>query len=339
VFPSEKVPYKFPAGLFASESSKNLYALTWERSLAILGSGGHAGLIVQLTLMSSERMKPIQDLLIRRGRFTGVSFPRRPESIFDGVEMPVAIILSAPSHSQDQFLTSRISRFYTEERPNALSTLDLGQHSQRAHGHRVAKLGRDIEYSIFTKISKSEFHSIEELIQKDSLHLVYYQEACRYWVKACLGLPRFKKNGVISEPPHGRTLGFRKREYAGLAVCILNSSLFYWLYSVLSDCEHVNDDFVRRFPLPSNFDENGWWQRGDELTKAIRSSSKRKSITTKQGYLIEYDEINAAKERHLIEAVDELLATGFGLTGEELDFIVNYDIKYRLGADADEDEE
>lgn len=339
VFPSEKVPYKFPAGLFASESSKNLYALTWERSLAILGSGGHAGLIVQLTLMSSERMKPIQDLLMRRGRFTAVSFPRRPESIFDGVEMPVAIILSAPSHSQDQFLTSRISRFYTEERPNALSTLDLGQHGQRAHGHRIAKLGRDIERSIFAKISTPESHSIEELIQKDSLHLVYYQEACRYWVKACLGLPRFKKNGVSSEPPHGRTLGFRKREYAGLAVCILNSSLFYWLYSVLSDCEHINDDFVRRFPLPSNSDENGWWQQGDELTKAIRSSSKRKSITTKQGYLIEYDEINAAKERHLIEAVDELLAKGFGLTDEELDFIVNYDIKYRLGTDADEDEE
>jgi hypothetical protein len=237
VFPSEKVPYKFPAGLFTSESSKNLYALTWERSLAILASGGHAGLIVQLTLMSSERMKTIQDLLMRRGRFTGISFPRRPESIFDGVEMPVAIILSAPSHCKDQFLTSRISRFYTEERPNALSTLNLGQHSQRAHGHRIAKLGRDIEQAIFAKISKPELRTMEELIQKDSLHRIYYQEACRYWVKACLGLPRFKKNGVASEPPHGRTLGFRKREYAGLAVCILNSSLFYWLYSVLSDCE------------------------------------------------------------------------------------------------------
>jgi hypothetical protein len=339
VFPSEKVPYKFPAGLFTSESSKNLYALTWERSLAILASGGHAGLIVQLTLMSSERMKTIQDLLMRRGRFTGISFPRRPESIFDGVEMPVAIILSAPSHCKDQFLTSRISRFYTEERPNALSTLNLGQHSQRAHGHRIAKLGRDIEQAIFAKISKPELHTMEELIQKDSLHRIYYQEACRYWVKACLGLPRFKKNGVASEPPHGRTLGFRKREYAGLAVCILNSSLFYWLYSVLSDCEHINDDFVRRFPVPSNFDENGWWQQGDELTKAIRSSSKKKSIKTKQGYLIEYDEINAAKERHLIEAIDGLLAKGFGLTDAELEYIVNYDIKYRLGTDADEDEE
>ena len=45
------------------------------------------------------------------------------------------------------------------------------------------------------------------------------------------------------------------------------------------------------------------------------------------------------KRKHLIETVDGLLAKGFGLTDEELDFIVNYDIKYRLGADADEDEE
>lgn len=36
VFPSEKVPYKFPAGHYVTEPSKNLYALTWERSLALL---------------------------------------------------------------------------------------------------------------------------------------------------------------------------------------------------------------------------------------------------------------------------------------------------------------
>jgi hypothetical protein len=339
VFPSEKVPYKFPAGLFESESSKNLYGLTWERSLALLASGGRAGLIVQLTVMSSERMKVIQDLLLQRGHIVGASFPRRPESVFDGVEMPVAIILSSPSQLPNSLSTSRISRFYTEERPNALNTISLSGHSNRAHGFRVAKLGSYLEQALFTKIVQPERHSLAELIQKDSKHILYYQEACRYWVKACLGLPRFKKNGVASEPPHGRTIGFRTREQAGLAVCILNSSLFYWLYSVLSDCEHINDDFVRRFPLPSNADAAGWWQRGEELTKAIRSSSKKKSIKTKQGYLIEYDEINAAKEKETIDAIDHVLAKGFGLTGLELDFIMNYDIKYRMGADADEDEE
>lgn len=338
VFPSEKVPYKFPVGLFQSESSKNLYGLTWERSLALLASGGRAGLIVQLTVMSSERMKVIQDLLLQRGHMVGASFPRRPESVFDGVEMPVAIILSSPSQMPNVLSTSRISRFYTEERPNALNTISLTGHSNRAHGFRVAKLGTYLEQALFAKIMQPDRHSLAELIQKDSKHILYYQEACRYWVKACLGLPRFKKNGVASEPPHGRTIGFRTREQAGLAVCLLNSSLFYWLYSVLSDCEHINDDFVRRFPLPNNADAAGWWQRGEELTKAIRSSSKEKSIKTKQGYLIEYDEINAAKEKETIDAIDHVLAKGFGLTSLELDFIMNYDIKYRMGADADEDE-
>jgi hypothetical protein len=39
-------------------------------------------------------------------------FPRRPESMFDGVEMPVTIILSAPV-LQNQLITSRVGRIYT----------------------------------------------------------------------------------------------------------------------------------------------------------------------------------------------------------------------------------
>jgi hypothetical protein len=33
------------------------------------------------------------------------------------------------------------------------------------------------------------------------------------------------------------------------------------------------------------------------------------------------------------------LAKHYGFTDEELDFIINYDIKYRMGAGAGEDEE
>lgn len=340
VFPSEKVSYKFPAGYFVTETSKNLYALTWERSLALLNSQGRAGLIVQLTVMSSERIKSLQDLILERGSFTSISFPRRPESIFDGVEMPVAIILSAASKSKNQFATTRISRFYTEERRVALKTLSFALHNHRTHGHRIAKLGNETALAIFSKLASPAHQSIQTQVQKGSNHLLYYQEACRYWVKARLGMPRFKRNGVASDPPHGRTLEFQDRNAAGLAVCILNSSLFYWLYSTLGDCEHINDDFVRRFPIPNNVDDAAWHERGVQLTKAIQASSKRKTIKTKkQGHVIEYDEINAANERHLIQVIDQELARGFGLTNAELDFIVNYDIKYRLGADATEEEE
>ena len=79
VFPSEKVTYGFPPNSFTTESAKNLYALTWERALALLAPGGHAGLIVQLTILSSERMKVLQDLLIgpRQSDLHLVSAPSR----------------------------------------------------------------------------------------------------------------------------------------------------------------------------------------------------------------------------------------------------------------------
>jgi hypothetical protein len=41
----------------------------------------------------------------------------------------------------------------------------------------------------------------------------------------------------------------------------------------------------------------------------------------------------------IIEEIDRVLAQHYGFTDEELDFIINYDIKYRMGRDSGEDEE
>jgi hypothetical protein len=39
------------------------------------------------------------------------------------------------------------------------------------------------------------------------------------------------------------------------------------------------------------------------------------------------------------DEVDELLAEHYGFTQEELDFIINYDIKYRMGKELEEEDE
>jgi hypothetical protein len=36
----------------------------------------------------------------------------------------------------------------------------------------------------------------------------------------------------------------------------------------------------------------------------------------------------------IIDEIDRVLAKHYGFTDEELDFIINYDIKYRMGRDA-----
>lgn len=38
----------------------------------------------------------------------------------------------------------------------------------------------------------------------------------------------------------------------------------------------------------------------------------------------------------IIDEIDRLLAKHYGFTPEELDFIINYDIKYRMGAEEEE---
>lgn len=55
------------------------------------------------------------------------------------------------------------------------------------------------------------------------------------------------------------------------------------------------------------------------------------AVTTKQGHRIEYDEMDAARSKPILDTIDRVLARHYGFTDEELDFIISYDIKYRMG--------
>ena len=40
---------------------------------------------------------------------------------------------------------------------------------------------------------------------------------------------------------------------------------------------------------------------------------------------------NVAESKPIVDKIDRVLAEHYGFTEEELDFIINYDIKYRMG--------
>ncbi len=332
----EKVQYEIRQSLFTTYSSKNLYAFVFERSLQLGHPNAAVGMIVQLTALSAEKMSSLQDLLIPRGLLVTSAFPRRPESIFDGVEMPVTIMLSRSSSRE--LHTTRVNRFYTEERPSALASMRFAAHNIRLHGHRIAKIGSLIDVGIYRKV-ESQKRVIGSLTSSASKHVLYYQEACRYWAKACVGLPFFRRNDERMAPPHGRNLNFRDAGSCAFAGCLVNSTLFYWFYSAFSDCEHINDALIRDFRIPAESNPSDWIALESRLTESQKRYARRKTILTKQGHKIEYDEMDAPKSKSIIDEIDSVLAGYYGFTPEELDFILNYDIKYRLGRDAGGDEE
>jgi hypothetical protein len=140
-------------------------------------------------------------------------------------------------------------------------------------------------------------------------------------------------------PPHGRTVSFRTAEACAFAACLVNSTLFYWFYSAFSDCEHINDTLIRTFKVPDSWSKDNWIAHEDRLARSLNAHSQRKTINTKQGHRIEYDELDASKSKPILDEIDQLLAQHYGFTDEELDFIINYDIKYRLGGEAETEDE
>ena len=72
-----------------------------------------------------------------------------------------------------------------------------------------------------------------------------------------------------------------------------------------------------------------------DLGKEYEISLKRNKTTlktyNKQSGNVVQDQYHVYKAKPIIDEIDELLAKHYGFTEEELDFIINYDIKYRMG--------
>jgi hypothetical protein len=71
----------------------------------------------------------------------------------------------------------------------------------------------------------------------------------------------------------------------------------------------------------------------DALMKDLKQHSQRKEAFYKTTGQVIYDEFYPKHSKPIIDEIDRVLAQHYGFTDEELDFIINYDIKYRMGRD------
>jgi hypothetical protein len=65
----------------------------------------------------------------------------------------------------------------------------------------------------------------------------------------------------------------------------------------------------------------------------------KQAVAIKVGGAVKYQKFKPKSAKPIIDEIDGLLAAHYGFTEKELDFIINYDIKYRIGQeDAGDDE-
>jgi hypothetical protein len=327
---------------YATVACGNLHGITTERAVALATDKGRISFIVQLPLTSSSRMTSVRSVLRSGCAFISViPFDDRPGKLFDGLEHCRSVVFTcqkSASGDASEFV-SRYQRWPTEFRPNLFPLVGYA-----SNGHR--KLFADL----FAKVGSSTATSIKKKLESSAKVLgvtfspgvtkdfIFYQEATQYWTKATVGLPYYAKNGRVGPPAHGRYLYFDDAALAGSASAVLNSSLFYLYFIAFSDCFHLSDTLVTNFPVPGSLiADKVLVKLNVELMEDLARNAVKKTIETKDGDKISYAEFNASASKRIIDRIDAALARHYEFTAEELDFIINYDIKYRLGADADEE--
>ena len=119
-------------------------------------------------------------------------------------------------------------------------------------------------------------------------------------------------------------------------VSTLSSTLFHWLWTVFSDNYHITKKEFIEFRFTANSVNNVQSEKLIELCDLLMEDYQNKSSIR-----IENDFRNKVKRnvqifqpresKTIIDEIDKVLAEYYGFTEEELNFIINYDIKYRMG--------
>ena len=338
-----KVKNEYTIRGYKTESCGNLYAFFYERNAWLAKKNGRSGMIVPHSSICTDRMSSLQDLFSEVGALAWVaSYCIRPSKLFVGVDQRLAIYVMQHNDCMFTLYSSRYHRWSEEFRAHLFSTIQYIDISDISYSDSFLKMESQLENILWRRIM--EFSPLGKLLSQHHSHTVYYHNAPRYWIRAMDFVPYFwNEQDGEKVSSHIKPLYLVNKVDTSVIAAILNSSLFYWWFILLSNCRDLVMREIERFPLGLEKMAEPTKQRlaelTDQLMKDLKAHSQRKKAYYKSTGQVEYDEFYPKYSKSIMDEIDRVLAKHYGFTEEELDFIINYDIKYRMGENNDEDDE
>ncbi len=311
-------------------SCNNLHALVVERCFNLLSNTSYCGYIVPLPSINTSAMEPLQRIIKpneKNKKAVWISaFDERPSSLFEGVDQRLIIEIIRVQHTEPKLFTTKINRWNRDCRDQIFVNLKYSENN---------KTVRELTSSIL-KISDETIESnflpqyylqqpITALVSENSSDRVFYRTAGgRYW-KTFLNGPF--GTSTVSE----KSSSFRFSNYS--AISILSSDFFWWHYSCHFDMFNLKDYMIFGFRI-SNLTESELNELdilGKSYVRSIEENAEIKTISSKTQGTVEQKQYVIRNSKSIINQIDTVLASHYQFTEQELDFVVNYDIKNRMG--------
>lgn len=303
----------------------NLYAFVIERSCTIAHNRNNIGFIVPLSIASNNNMVDLREYICKKGTSWFSHYEVRPAKLFEGAEQRLTIFIIRDTSETNLFSTS-IIRWHNEDRPLLFNSISYVPSFNNGSIWRTSSI---IEMSIYEKFNKH--NTVFEKLQKKGAELHYRTAGVRYWII-------FLNHGFNTESLSNKVAYFESEEVSKFYMAALNSNLFWWYYALNFDMFNLKDYMIFNFRLNFIYDPE-IITLANVLEQDMDNNKLVQSINSKtRGHVITmYYQKKISKL--IIDRIDKLLAKHYGFTEEELDFIINYDIKYRMGDELNNEEE
>ncbi len=320
-FTDKTIGYKVER--YATYSTKNLFALCAERFTQIVNSNSSIGYIIPLSGMSIDGFEPLQRIMYNSSYSWNsyYSGDRNPSELFTGVKIRAGIYISRNGQSTNKKYVCRYIKYQSAERPILFSKIRYVEYDKEIS---APKIPSELGVSVINKINAFS----DKLNNKFGIGAeVYYHAAPIHWCKCLSDLSKLEEKDLNIADSY-KQLPFNK-EYRDFAFILLNSTLFFFYWIAYSDCYNLTKKYFN-IHIP-NIENESFNKLAALFNKELFDKMQIAEYTYKNRGAVRFAQFFPKQSKPVIDEIDTVLARNYGFTDEELDFIINYDIKYRMG--------
>lgn len=308
-----------------------------ERSLQILEKNGRISMIVPLALVSTQRMRIVQNLL-EKGRDAWYSnYAWRPAKLFDTVNRALTIFVVSPL-AENKTFSNHYQKWNSDNRDFLMDSCYFVEVPRQRNAFWIPKLGNEVEKRMVENCLKIPKVVASFAAKVGDYRIFYRTDGGLYWKVFTNFAPAFNVNGIAGHSSRETWFKVSENSLVNPMIAALSSNTFWWWYSITSNLRHLNPYDVQNFPIPeSALRDQELINLGNEYLNGLLANSQMLVREQKQTGRTETQSFKIHKSKPIIDEIDKVLAEHYGFTEEELDFIINYDIKYRMGREFEND--